>query len=411
MKLGILGGSFNPVHHGHFFLADTAISALKLDRVIMIPACRSPFKLEAEGMEGSARDRLDMLSAAVAGDNRLTVDDCEIRREGVSYTIDTIEDIIARYMPDGKPALIIGDDLADDFSKWRDSDKILELADIVVARRKNTANGNVEINVYPYAHTLLDNEIIDISSRVIRHKIKHGLNWRSLVPAEARAIIEDRRLYGFNGNAQYADDKDFSNEVILRIEEEARRTLTTERFLHSRNAALLAYDLCKRFGINPMAGYLAGIAHDLSKQTDPKILMKLVKEDGLPVTELEKEKPNLLHGRASAVLLKERFCIHNKDVLEAVAFHTSGKENMSLLAKIIYIADKAEVSRNIDPALRKIFASDDLDSILYVVLKKTVSKLQSKELDLSEDTLRLLDKMNLNNDKKTKVPVLKEKPR
>jgi nicotinate (nicotinamide) nucleotide adenylyltransferase len=398
VKLGIFGGSFNPVHYGHFFLVDTAISMLKLDRVVMIPAFCSPFKPEAEGMEGGANDRLDMLAAAAAGDSRLAIDDCEIRRGGVSYTVDTIEDIISRYIPGGKPALIIGDDLAADFPKWRDSDKILELADIVIVRRKKPAAGDAQANVYRYAHTLLDNEIMDISSHAIRQKIKQGMDWRSLVPSGARVIIEDRRLYGYNGNEQnsnvpFTDDKDCSMSVILRIEEEARRTLTTERFLHSRNTALLAHDLCRRFGINPTAGYLAGIAHDLAKQTDSKILLKIVKDDGLPVTELEKERPNLLHGRAAAVLLKERFCIHNKDVLEAVAFHTSGKENMSLLAKVVYIADKVEVSRNIDPALRKMCVNEDLDSILYAVLKKQIGKLQSRELKLSEDTLRMLNKM------------------
>jgi nicotinate-nucleotide adenylyltransferase len=403
VKLGIFGGSFNPVHYGHFFLVDAVISKLKLDRVVMIPALLSPFKLDAENMEGSANDRLDMLAAAAAGDSRMAIDDCEIRRGGVSYTVDTIEDITARYLPDGKPALIIGDDLACDFPKWRDSKRILELADIVIVRRIKPASGDSQSGVYPFAHTLLDNEIMDISSQMVRDKIKNALDWRSLVPAGARAIIEDRRLYGYNGSGQYSnikfsnlqfgDDKDCSMEIILRIEEEARRVLTIERFLHSRNTALLAYDLCLRFGINPKMGYLAGIAHDLAKQTESKLLMKMVKDDGLPVTEIEKGKPNLLHGRAAAVLLKERFCIHNKDVLEAVAFHTSGKENMSTLAKAVYIADKVEVSRNIDPVLRKMCVNEDLDSILYAVLKKQVGKLQSKGVNLFEDTLRLLNKM------------------
>ncbi len=305
MKLGIFGGSFNPVHYGHFFLVDAAVSKLKLDRVVMIPAFRSPFKLEAENMEGGANDRLDMLTTAAAGDSRVAIDDCEIRRGGVSYTVDTIEDIAARYLPDGKPALIIGDDLAADFPKWRDSKKILELADIVIVRRKKSVSGNSE-DIYPFAHILLDNEIMDISSQMIREKIKTDQDWRSLVPAGVRVIIEDRRLYGYNGkgqssNIKFANDKDCSRENILRIEEEARRVLTVERFLHSRNTALLAHDLCLRFGINPKAGYLAGIAHDLAKQTEPKLLLKMVKDDGLPVTDIEKGKPNLLHGRAAAV--------------------------------------------------------------------------------------------------------------
>ena len=121
MKLGILGGSFNPVHLGHLFLADKALVTLKLDTVVLIPAYRSPFKLQAEGMESGADDRLAMLAAAVCGDGRLAIDDCEIRRGGVSYTVDTLEDIIVRYMPTGKPSIIIGDDLAVDFPKWHKS--------------------------------------------------------------------------------------------------------------------------------------------------------------------------------------------------------------------------------------------------------------------------------------------------
>jgi nicotinate-nucleotide adenylyltransferase len=386
VKLGILGGSFNPVHIGHIFLADKAIFTLKLDRVVMIPAYRSPFKLAAEGMEDSANDRLQMLAAAAAGDSRLAIDDCEIRRQGVSYTVDTLEDIIRRYMPSGKPVLIIGDDIAGDFPNWRDSKKILRLADIAVARRLNS-----EAVMYPFAHTNIDNKVMDVSSHTIRQSIKEGKDWRSLVPTGARAIIEDRRLYGFSGGT--GTDEDCGHDAILRIESAARETLSVGRYLHSRNTALLAYDLCRRFGLNPMAGYLAGIAHDLGKELDNKQQIKLAKSDGMEITDLEREKPNLLHGRAAAVLLKERFCIHNKDVLEAVAVHTSGKRNMGLLAKIIYIADKAEVSRNIDSELRRMCNEDDLDSIFFAVLKKTVSKLQSRSLNISEETLHFLERM------------------
>jgi nicotinate-nucleotide adenylyltransferase len=132
-------------------------------------------------------------------------------------------------------------------------------------------------------------------------------------------------------------------------------------------------------------------------------MTKLAKMDGKPITELEKGKAALLHGRAGAVLLKERFCIHNKDVLEAVAVHTYGSEHMGSLAKVVYIADKMEMSRIIDPVIRKMCAVEelksdaDLDSIFYAVLNKTVTKLQARELDLSEETLRLLDRMRERN--------------
>jgi len=386
VKLGILGGSFNPVHIGHIFLADKAIVTLKLDRVVMIPAYRSPFKLDAQGMEDSAKYRLEMLTAAAAGDSRLAIDDCELKRQGVSYTIDTLEDVIRRYMPSGKPALIIGDDIAGDFLAWRDSKKILQLADIAVARRVNSAEEK-----YPFAHTVIDNEVMNVSSQTVRQRIKEGEDWRALVPAGVRAIIEDRRLYGFSGETE--TDEDCNLNTILRIEAEARETLSIGRFLHSRNTALLAHDLCRRFGLNPLAGYLAGIAHDLGKELDNKQQIKLANLDGMKITSLEREKPNLLHGRVAAVLLRERFNIHNKEVLEAVAVHTSGKRNMGLLAKIIYIADKAESSRNIDSELRRMCNEDDLDSIFYAVLKRTVSKLQARDLKVSAETLHFLDKL------------------
>ncbi|MCL2094058.1 MAG: nicotinate (nicotinamide) nucleotide adenylyltransferase [Treponema sp.] len=405
MRLGILGGSFNPVHNGHLFFAEKAISELKLDRVVFVPAYRSPFKPDAVGMETGAADRLLMLAAAIEGNPRLTIDDCEIRREGVSYTVHTLEDIIERYFPDGKPYLLIGDDLAADFPKWRDSDRILAQAEIVIARRLNNEPDTKE---HPYPHKIIDNETMDVSSQMIRKMIAENTNWEELVPPSVRDIIRSKKLYSLlPAPCPLSPATCYllpATCYLLKIEQAARETLSMPRFLHSRNTALLVYDMCRRFqnafGIEPMDGYLAGIAHDLAKQLDPKEMTKLVKKDGNPITALEKDKPNLLHGRAAAVLLREHFSIHNKDILEAVALHTMASREMGPLAKIVYIADKVEVSRSSVVDLRKMCYDESvkLDDIFYAVVKKTVSKLQSKELDLSEETLKLLEKMKeINN--------------
>jgi nicotinate-nucleotide adenylyltransferase len=388
VRLGILGGSFAPVHRGHLFLAEKALSALKLDRVVFVPAYRSPFKLDADGIETSAKDRIEMLAASIAGDSRFAIDNCEIRREGVSYTVNTLEDIIERYLPAGKPAFLIGDDLAVDFPKWRESDKILKLADIAVAHRINS-----KAVKYPFPHITIKNDALDISSHEIRRMIGEGAeegDWQEFVPSGAATIIKNRRLYGYSGGTQA---ETAPSSVIQRIETTARETLSTERFLHSRHTALQAFDLCRRFGLDPMDGYLAGIAHDLAKQFDNKLMLKIVKSAGMEISGLERDKPNLLHGKAAAVLLRERFSINNEDVLEAVAFHTSGSGNMGQLAKVIYIADKTEPSRNIDPALRKMCRESALDDILFAVLEKVIIKLKAKGMELSEDTLMLLKKV------------------
>jgi nicotinate-nucleotide adenylyltransferase len=404
VRLAILGGSFNPIHHGHLFLADAVLSELRYDRVVMVPAFISPFKPAAQGMEDSANDRLEMIAASIAADPRLSVDACEIRREGVSYTVDTVADIISRYKPDGRPGLIIGDDLAAEFPKWYKSGEILSMADIIIARRVQSDRPEV-----PYPYTNITNDIMEISSGEVRKKIASNSAWRYLVPDAARIIIEDRKLYGLRGSAANGGKDDGGGgrpvsvkNLIRRIEEEARGILNLTRFIHSRHTALLCWDLCCRFrqvypSLDPELGYLVGIAHDLCKQICDSEQIRLAKEYGGEISRIEKEKPSLLHGRACAVVLKERFKITDNDVLKAVAYHTEGHRDMGPLAKVLYIADKMEVSRvKVEPAVRnRILSGDTLDRIFIGVLEQAVFSIRAKKLELSKETIGLLEKMDL----------------
>ena len=407
MKYAILGGTFNPVHIGHLFLADSVLSAFAYDRVILVPAFQSPLKECAGG--ASPRDRAEMLAASIAGDPRLTIDDCELKREGLSYTIDTLMDIIARYEPEGKPGLILGDDLASSFYKWHDPEKIAELADIIVARRlSNTAGGGpssgTENAEFPYPHKKLDNEIINIASNQVREKISRGDAWRYLVPSGARHIIEDRGLYGHSGfseaEAGGGPQKDNLSRIIVNVENDVRSGLEFAKFIHSRNTALLSWDLCRRFDLDVRKGYLAGIAHDMCKPLGDKELIRLAHADGGNFSKLEMKKPSLLHGRAAAVLLHRRYGINDKDILEAIKYHTTGIRDMNPIAKVVYIADKIEITRNgVDPAFRKISENCDLDVMFAAVVSNTVSYLKSRQLDISYGTRRLLSAMN----KRTKL--------
>jgi nicotinate-nucleotide adenylyltransferase len=388
MKIAILGGSFNPVHIGHLLLADTAITTLGYDRIILVPAHTSPFKPDAQG--ASPRDRLDMLVASIPADSRLTIDDCEIRREGVSFTIDTVKDIIERYRPEGKPGLILGDDLARDFNKWRSANEIVALADIIIAHRLS-----VEHIPFPYPYRQLDNEIMELSSGNVRDRIANGGAWTYLVSPGAQFIIRDRGLYGLKQpEPKSQDNTGISVELIAEVETMARSMLSPARFLHSRNVALLAQDLCRQFGLDPQAGYLAGIAHDMCKSFPEEELFRLTKRDGRPVSQLEKKKPSLLHARAGAVLLRERFDIYNRDILDAIRLHTLADPEMGPLAKAVFIADKIEISRErVDASLRDIAAFPSLDALFVAALNDNVAYLRSRKLSLSKGTLRLLDAM------------------
>jgi nicotinate-nucleotide adenylyltransferase len=248
---------------------------------------------------------------------------------------------------------------------------------------------------------------MNISSQMVRQEIRQGGAWRSFVPPGVRAIIQDRQLYGLSSSLEAPagamprlttgsttrSTTLSTDQVILLVEAAVQRNLNTERYLHSRSTALHAVDLCRRFGVDPRDGYLAGIAHDFAKQMDSRRLIDIAEKAGFEITDLEKGKPTLLHGKVGAVLLREHLSIHNKDVLDAIASHTSGNSIMEPLAKIIYIADKTESTRHIDPAFRKMCKEADLDSLLYAVLEKTIVKLRAKKLELSEDTLLLMEKM------------------
>jgi nicotinate-nucleotide adenylyltransferase len=194
----------------------------------------------------------------------------------------------------------------------------------------------------------------------------------------------------------------FPQALLVRVEYAARASLSPSRFLHSRNTALLSWDLCRRFGPDPRAGYLAGIAHDLAKPLGGEAVLGMAQRDGRDISELERRKAMLLHGRAAAVLLKERFGVHNEEVLEAVAFHTEGKIGMGPLAKIVYIADKVEVSRKrVDGRLRDMAFQGDgspsaLEGLFGEILGQAVRWLRSERMDISGETLGLFESMRLN---------------
>jgi nicotinate-nucleotide adenylyltransferase len=370
---------------GHLYLAEAALSAFGYDRLLLIPAFQSPFKLDAAAP--SPQDRLAMLAASIPGDSRILVDDCEIRREGVSYTVDTLADLYRRYLPEGKPALILGDDLARDFPKWKKYAQILSLADIIIARRTLPEAGD-----YPYPYRRLQNEIMDLSSAQVRDSIRQGKPWRYLVPAGARLIIEERGLYGLPAPAAAPGPS-----LIARMEEEARRTLSLSRFLHSRQVAVMCSDLCGIFGLDPGAGYLAGLVHDIGKQLEEGELIRLAETDGQPLSPLEQKKPALLHGRAGAVLLEQRYGLRDPAILDAVRYHTTGSVLMGPLAKLLYVADKIEASRErVEPALRDFrpyagTGGAGLDRLFGKIFMETLAWLREKKFELYEDSLRLLE--------------------
>jgi nicotinate-nucleotide adenylyltransferase len=190
MKIAIFGGTFNPIHLGHLFLAEEVRCGLGFDRIIFVPAFQPAHKEVAGG--AAAADRLAMCREAVAGSPHFTADDCEIRRGGVSYMIDTLQDIAGRYAPKGKPAIIIGDDLVRTFPHWKRADEIVRRARLLVVHRRE--RGRVDV---AFPHEYLDNKVLPLSSSEIRGRLRDGRAVRFLIPESVYAYIEAKRLYRF----------------------------------------------------------------------------------------------------------------------------------------------------------------------------------------------------------------------
>jgi nicotinate-nucleotide adenylyltransferase len=190
MKLGVLGGTFDPIHNAHLLLAEQAREQLGLRRVLFVPA-GDPWR-KAFRRVIPAEHRLAMTQLAVQDDSGFVVDDCEIKREGATYTADTLRDLKKRHTKD-ELFLLLGEDALADLPFWREPEAIAELANIVVAPR-----GGVVLPELPFDDdrvVRIKMPYLEISSTDIRERAKAGHSLRYLVPSAVEAYIKEHKLY------------------------------------------------------------------------------------------------------------------------------------------------------------------------------------------------------------------------
>ena len=217
MKLAVFGGTFNPLHIGHAMLADTIITELGYDKVLFVPTFITPHK--KCGGNVTSEQRLEMVRAFCAseGDGHFETDTCEFDRGGVSYTSDTLEFLTDKYKDvlDGKLAFVMGDEVAAEFDKWRNPEKVSALADLIIVHRypdigaieqtlyKNTPSGDYKGDFavqfdrdnFKYPHIYIENPMLPVSSTDIRGRISEGKSFRYLVPPAIYDYIKRHGLY------------------------------------------------------------------------------------------------------------------------------------------------------------------------------------------------------------------------
>jgi nicotinate-nucleotide adenylyltransferase len=187
VRIGVFGGSFDPIHLGHLIVAEAAADALALDRVLFVPARRQPLK--GEGHEAAAADRAEMVRLAIAGHPRLLLDRRELERPGPSYTVDTLRALRAEG-PGETLFLLVGADAARELPQWHEVAALSGLAHVVVLTRPGVPPPATGL-----AERVLAVPAVDISATAIRERVRRGEPIAHLVPPAVARYIEAKGLY------------------------------------------------------------------------------------------------------------------------------------------------------------------------------------------------------------------------
>jgi len=350
MRIGIFGGSFNPPHNGHVQAANVAISSNKLDLLIVVPTGTPPHK-ELPVDSPSSQMRLKMTKTAFSEQKNTIISDVEISSTEPCYTIDTVNSIKSEY-PDSEMFLLLGDDMHDSLlaHRWKDSEKLLAIVTPI----------------------LLPRHVIDISSTELREMLPQR-EGTSYISDENYSYIIKHRLYNAKANWDWLRDK-------------AHKMLDPRRIAHVDACEIEAVKLAERWDADVQAAREAAILHDITKKLDFNENLCIIAEHGGKINELNKGEEKLLHSVTGSLLAKSMFGMSDA-VTEAILWHTTGKFGMSILEKIIYIADYTESTRDF-PGVKELRrkAYSNIDDAMKMGLEMTVSELLSRGISPSAGT-------------------------
>ena len=391
MNIGIYGGTFNPPHLGHFQAAKTAIAALRLDKLILIPAALPPHKELPEGTPSPER-RLEMtakMADAMAMPGTVEVSDLELRRPGKSYTADTLEQLHRQY-PGAKLWLLMGTDMFLTLHLWREPERIMALAGICAFGRTEQDGEELFAPQRAYLKEHFGAEIVtitlpglvDISSTRMRAGLDQGLGRRYLVPAVYGCILMNS-LYGVRADLKHLELPELRACSYYMMEQ--------KRVPHVMGVEEEAAKLARRWGADETLARRAGALHDCTKYWTLEENTALCAKYGVALDELEQKAVKLLHSKTGACIAKYVFG-EPEEVCQAIFWHTTAKEDMTLLEKIIYMADYIEPNRDFAGVERlRALSYKDLDKALLLGVETTIQEMEERGLPIHKRTLMARD--------------------
>ncbi len=384
-RIGVYGGTFNPPHIGHVEAARQAAELLRLDRVILIPDRIAPHKQLPEGSP-SPDQRLQMLQLAVREQQKLEVSDMELQREGPSYTYQTILQLKERY-PEDELVFLMGTDMFLSFDSWKNPDIILKNASLGIFYRgqkgeiSDIAEKKAQMEAKGAKIALVENAVTAISSTDLRRLLTFRCA-DSCLPEPVAAYIQYNNLY--------ATGRSLRHLPADALEQTVKGLLKPDRINHVLGCRDTAVELARHWGANETDACRAGLLHDITKALPPELQLTLCREYGILLDDFYRKNPKILHALTGS-LVAELIFGESKAVISAIRHHTTGKADMSLLEKIIYVADYMEPNRDF-PGVEKLreLAFTDIDEALKLGLRMTISLLRERGSEISEASLEAL---------------------
>ena len=378
-RIGIYGGTFNPPHIGHLQAAKQAVTALGLSKLLLIPAYAPPHKAVLPCNSPTPRQRLQMLRIAAADCPQIEVSDMELKRQGVSYSFETVEAVRRQY-PDAELVLLMGTDMFLTFEGWMHPEEILKNASLGVFYRGDKgeqtaiAKKKAEMEAAGVTVYLVRNDVIPISSTQMRRLLAFRCAGEFL-PEGVLDYIRENRLYDTRTN--------WKNLPMAELEPIVISLLNPNRVKHVLGCRDTAVALARRWGADENDAARAGILHDITKAIDGPLQLTLCDAYGKLLDDFSKRYPRTLHALTGS-MVAQRIFGENENVVSAIEFHTTGRANMTLLEKIIYVADYMEPNRDF-PGVERLreLAFADIDAALKLGLEMTLDHLNEQGAEVS----------------------------
>ncbi|VEU60538.1 nicotinate-nucleotide adenylyltransferase [Mycoplasmopsis bovigenitalium] len=308
MRIALFGGSFNPIHNGHIKIAQFAYNELKLDKLIFIPAATNPFKKKQKNESSEHRINMIKLAISSCGEN-FEVSEFETKKGGISYTYETI-----RYFKNKHPKdelfFILGSDCLPTLHKWEFIEEMTQSAQFVAFKRSTKIDKN---NVKKFKILTLKNPIYEESSTSVR---RGNLSYTNE-----------------NVNKYIGENKLYAKEIIHSI-------LSALRAKHSVAAAEFAGKLAKVHGLSYNQGYYAGLFHDICKEVPEENAREFISSFGLNGFDKQIYPRHKLHQVCGSLWVEHIYRINDLDIIQAIKVHTTLDLNLTVLDKILFIADK-----------------------------------------------------------------------